>query len=485
MLTIEVELLHGSFRGSGEDTALTGRDTVGEWPPSPARLLSALVAADGTRDRCHVTDGSELRVVEQLPAPLIYADAGRDVLVSPIAERFVVVNETKPGATQNYPARANSVARPGARRSPLRPHVGYVWPDADLDGTTLEGLQRRAARVGYLGCADTPVRVRVSVDAPSDRLPTTVWEPLGDRDAPALALPVPYVGMVDDLDALYDEFTRTGQVRRSWRPLRHQPYRDPGAMPAAAEVHQPGGTVVWLRFERAVPGRLVRVVTGTLRQAVFDLYQRKVLGFDEALPAVLTGHGFDGRGYEHVCWLALPDAGYEHSRGRLHGVAVWLPDSTPGDVVAGVRTALWHLRRLVQSEVFDIGVQLHSGERRPVAAAPWRWQQAATAFTSVFPVVHERHVRPEPTLGEVARWCAHAGLPEPTEVRLHRDPAVRGGASLRPHEVFRPEDPRRPYSHMSVWFDRPVAGPVVLGAKRHFGLGLFVPVEEPEAGEDA
>ena len=60
MLAISVELLHGTFRGDPDGTANTGQLTRGEWPPSPTRLFAALVAADGTRDRCRVTDGAEL-----------------------------------------------------------------------------------------------------------------------------------------------------------------------------------------------------------------------------------------------------------------------------------------------------------------------------------------------------------------------------------------------------------------------------------------
>ena len=75
MLAISVELLHGTFRGDPDGTANTGGLTRGEWPPAPARLLAALVAADGTRGRCTVTDGSELKWFEQLLAPVIHAHA--------------------------------------------------------------------------------------------------------------------------------------------------------------------------------------------------------------------------------------------------------------------------------------------------------------------------------------------------------------------------------------------------------------------------
>ena len=75
MLAVSVEFLHGTFRGDPDGTANTGRLTRGEWPPAPFRLFAALVAADGTRERCTVTDGTELEWFERLPPPVIHAHA--------------------------------------------------------------------------------------------------------------------------------------------------------------------------------------------------------------------------------------------------------------------------------------------------------------------------------------------------------------------------------------------------------------------------
>ena len=73
MLALSVEVLHGTFRGDPDGTAVTGRLTRGEWPPSPARLFAALVAADGTRQASRVTNGHELTWLEGLPPPAIHA----------------------------------------------------------------------------------------------------------------------------------------------------------------------------------------------------------------------------------------------------------------------------------------------------------------------------------------------------------------------------------------------------------------------------
>ena len=168
MLTVTVELLHGTIRaGSPDDTVMAG-GAEGEWPPSPARLFSALVAGDGTRDRCEVTTGDGFRWLEAQAPPVIHASPSEDVLTSASRPRFVVVDSTNDGAVQDYPARTSREVRPGPRQAPRDTTISYVWPDAAPPPDAVAGLEARAARVGYLGCADSPVRVVVS-DSPTDR----------------------------------------------------------------------------------------------------------------------------------------------------------------------------------------------------------------------------------------------------------------------------------------------------------------------------
>lgn len=480
MLAVAVEFLHGTYRGSSDDLAISGIAPTAEWPPSPARLFAAFVAADGTRDRCRWTDGSELRFLERQPPPVIYADPREQVAESPGLERFVVRNEIHKNTVQDYPGRLNALAREGGRVEPRSPKVVYVWETAEPSEEVRGALARRAARIGYLGCADSPVRVTVGDRLPDDH-PSERWVP---DDEGGATMPVPFDGLVDVLDRIYDDFV-TKPISGLWAPRRSayrtewRRYREPGEAPATWTVP---GKVLWLRFDGSIPGRRLLAVTETLRAAVMDLYQRHVAGPGGALPGVLTGHGLDGRGFEHAAWLGLPDVGFRWSRGNLHGAAVVLPDATPPEVLHGVRACLARLDRLVRPGRFDVAVEPHADHREPWAAHPDRWRRPARRFASAFPVVHERFVRPHPTLSDVAAWCRHAGLPEPVSMRLSRRPLLTGAPSLHPAEVRRRGDDRRPFSHLEVEFDRPVVGPVAVGAGRRFGLGLLVPLPETEGG---
>ena len=109
MLAVSVELLHGTFRGHADGTANTGRLTRGEWPPSPSRLFAALVGADGTREKCRVTDGAELAWFERLPLPVIHAHSQpwQQVLqpryvVEPGGALMARVTSTQPRARADY-----------------------------------------------------------------------------------------------------------------------------------------------------------------------------------------------------------------------------------------------------------------------------------------------------------------------------------------------------------------------------------------------
>ena len=473
MLAISVELLHGTFRGDPDGTANTGGLARGEWPPAPTRLLAAMVAADGTRERCRMTDGSELEWFEQLPAPAIHAHVRPWHQV--LNPRYVVEHKgsAEKSTHQEYLARKGTSVRPGVRVTPRHPRVVYSW-DTECPPDTVDALRRRAARIGYLGTADSPVRVRVDTQIPESgeltEAETFRPDPHGDME-----ISVPYSGDVRVLDAMYDRWVEFGAdvARAQFPALRHQvPYRSP-----AAAVHDDAGTVVaWLRLGAAVSGRRVTAVTALFKQAVLSRHQR----IHGEPPPVLHGHGFARRGYELARFLALPDVGYPRSRGRIHGLALWMPPGSDSNVSQRAGDAALAVQRLTGRGV-DVSVVPRQGEERPLAAKPARWTSRSRCWVTAFPAIHER--RGVLDLDEVSRWCAHAGLPAPIRFRSARSPLARGAVDLAPVEVNRPGRAGLPYSHVQLWFEEAVAGPVVIGAGRQRGFGLCVPVNDAD-GQD-
>ena len=482
MLAISVEFLHGTFRADPDGTAGTGGLTRGEWPPAPSRLLAAMIAADGTGERCRMTDGSELEWFEQLPAPIIHAH-GRP-WHQRLQPRYVVRHNgtAEPGTHQEYVGRKGVQIRPGVRVTPRSPHVVYLWNN-EPPPAIIDALRRRAARIGYLGAADSPVCVRVDSQMPES---TATGEAFLPDPHGYVMVGVPSAGDVRLLDAMYAEWVDRGaNVARAHYPaLRHQAaYRSPTA---AVPDNTIGTVVAWLRLDVAVSGRRITAVTSLFKDAVLSHHQE----LHGEPPPVLHGHGFTQTGYEIARYLALPDVGHRRSRGRIHGLALWMPPGCDPVVRRQVRDAAFVIRRLTGRGV-DVPVQPQQqhadrpvefarrdddDKERPFAANPARWTRSSRCWVTAFPAIHER--RGQLDLAEVSRWCEHAGLPSPAAFRSARTPLVHGAVDLAPVEVNRPGRPGLPYSHVMLWFEKPVPGPVVIGSGRQRGFGLCVPVKE-------
>jgi CRISPR-associated protein Csb2 len=68
-----------------------------------------------------------------------------------------------------------------------------------------------------------------------------------------------------------------------------------------------------------------------------------------------------------------------------------------------------------------------------------------------------------------------AGYPEPEAVVTLEAPLVRGAARPPSRGTIPKGRPVRPFVHCEVRFPVPVHGPVIAGALRYLGYGLFVP----------
>ena len=475
MLAISVELLHATFRGDPSGASNTGRLSQGEWPPSPMRLFAAFVAADGTRENCWATEGSELLWFEQLSPPVIYADSAP--LHKTLLPRYVVryrhtglsKKSNELTCQQEYINRNSALVWPGVRISLRNPHIVYFWDVEISDPSIVIALQRRAARVGYLGASDSPVRVRVSSNesAIADKTHAFVPDESGDT-----VINVAKRGDLRVLDRFYDEWRKLGaSVSRQQFPALGFGFRY--RSPKLSTPVDRGKVVAWMRFDSAVSGRRISAITSLFKQSVLSRFQQ----FYGEPPRVLHGHGFRGKGYEIARYLALPDVGYPRSKGRIHGTALWMPPGSSLQECERSRIAANAVRRLTGPSInvlLEPHFEPHTSKDRPIATNSWRWLGQSKEWVTAFPAIHER--RRTPDLNEIGRWCSNAGLPQPIEVRSSRTPMVSGAVDLSPIEVNRPNRPALPYSHIWMRFAQDICGPVVVGSGRQRGFGLCVPL---------
>lgn len=444
-----------------------------EWPPDPGRVFCALVASHQDDQ-----DLDALRELERLAAPRVHvaAQVGQTRRAS-----YVVTNRREArGGHQVHPART---ALERSWRGTVAPgRFVLVWDDAPDD--LAPRLDRIAARVPYLGRSTGVALVSASTSASTEGL-DEVHEPcdLVDSD---LDLRVPYPGYLEDLQSLH------AAGRPSWEAARTLGYRSRHGAELGLTDEAREDTawppvfpdLVVLRFDGYKPaGRLLPLLTRALRNRLMRLVP-------DPLPPALHGHGENGM--PHIAFLGLPVVGSAHSDGHLLGMAIALPLMPTGDrdvVVRALHSELDRGRDLFELDVDGVGrIELITHDPvvyrvRALDMRHWGGTSGARAGSSHWvtatPVVLDRFPRGGDVLSEIARTCERAGLPRPVHVESQTRPLVPGAVDLRPADL--PTHLRgRLYRHARVVFPTRVQGPVLAGAGRYCGLGLFTPLPEHE-----
>ena len=476
-IRLDITLLSGRYDAGGGDDPYAA-----EWPPHPARVFSALraVAADD--------ELAPLAELERLSPPLIHASAAGAYHARGYVVTNALVNVRKKpkkksasqkkrrGTHQTHPARTAGF-RQRSGSLPYDARVQFDWPDGDaLSDGSLASLDRLARRVPYLGRSTSPVILIFSRVSDPEPLPgLTTYEPV--EGFGTVSIRVPYPGYLDELDALHEADQPAWQVAGA---RARRSYREAGAEGEPPRprppIESPYPDLVVLRFVgQRPPGNLIGRFTEALR--------RKVMGqTEEPLPPALHGHGLPG--VPHVAYLGLPFAGYEHADGQLMALAVAIPGLDRAE-----RRRI--LRGILGSDP-DRSVSLYApgihgsfelryspNDPLPRSATVTRWTGPSHTWVSVTPLVLDRYPKDRDLASAATTSLVQAGLPAPREVELSKQPMTQGAIRLRPDEL--PKRCRgRLYTHARVMFDQPVKGPVLAGAGRYFGVGLFAPEKEGE-----
>ena len=212
-------------------------------------------------------------------------------------------------------------------------------------------------------------------------------------------------------------------------------------------------------------------------------------------PQWLSGHRADGKAttLPHMALVPLAFTGAQHADGRIMGLAIVLPRAlAPQEagrclepILRDPQTGLpCENLRLFDSERIECSIALETRERPPVNLAPLTWTKASRVWASVTPVVLNRHFDGDDqwqrSAESVKDMCEHIGLPHPREVLLHPVSLVEGVPPARefPQLLRKADGGRRRHHHAVAIFDEPVCGPVLLGAGRFRGYGLFKPIDE-------
>ena len=112
------------------------------------------------------------------------------------------------------------------------------------------------------------------------------------------------------------------------------------------------------------------------------------------------------------------------------------------------------------------------------------WSGPAALWTSATPIILPRFPDKRRFIEDVqtmlTECCSHIGIHEPFEFEIDRNGALIGVPPV--HRFRLPERYQdRPAFHFVLRFQRPVRGPLILGAGRYLGIGLCVPLPHRRA----
>ncbi len=527
MLVLEVELLTGRYVAKQYD------DHAGaEWPPHPARVFSALVAAhfeDAVHGEGRQKERVALEWLEKQGAPCLYAAeaARRSVLdtyvptndksVDPGVPRVVeeLIEAERTGDTKvakKKRKRLNALSRKAAR--PVRDHnkemlsralavlpnagerkqprtfpsvyaydpvVQFTWPEAEASDEVRTSLDVLAARVTRLGHSSSLVRLAWDQE---HRTPIWIPDPNGLHTLRWVS-----EGQLEALEAAYE--VHRG-IRNRVLPFVSERYRhidDPAPSPSLPRSNVFGTD--WVVFELLGQARLpiVRAV-----DVAVALRGAALAHAGSAPPEALSGHGPAQTLSQqpHIAFLALPFVGFPYADGSVLGVAAVLPRGLVGEERKAALRALGSIQRLTLPPGLAFAVR-RVAEPRPHLRTldPYLWCAEGVVWGTVTPILLDRFPgdlgspngdiarRAEDEAREaIADACERIGLPRPRAVSLSA-PCFRGSeAAQRFRRRDRPGLPPRVRVHALIDFGRPVRGPVLLGAGRYVGLGLSRPLEE-------
>jgi len=528
MLTLGIRYLHG--------VAVASHGEYGrvEWPPHPARVFMAMVAAH-YQTGADLAEREALQWLEKQSAPEIHAPEAEPCCV---VTQYVPVNDDrnqffrdpKTKRTKFYQEipgialRRNRQDRIFARASLAGDTVMLHWPDAAPEPPISEALAALCAKVTRIGHSSSLVQMWVA-EAPPEGLPC--W--IEDEIRGTHRFRVPREGtLVKVLDASFNsdavarycelllaiEDATNAKAKTAARkalkdafphgpPLQNRPRISTYASYALKEEITSAPTVPGSVFiphlviftlerddspYRSLDLACTLALTDRWRQAMAS----HVNGFSPEAQSLVTGHAYDKSALQaaHVAFLPLGFVGHPHADGRIPGIGLALPAEMPADV----RTDILKVANRVCNEglklgrlgVWKIALCTMARPLETLRSATWTaYPDGATQWSTVTPIAYDHHPKAKGKveyLAEVATMiaagCERIGLPRPREVIPTPVSAHLGAPPAHAFPRLRRKDgSKRRHTHAILVFDEPVRGPIIIGAGRYRGYGLCRPME--------
>lgn len=493
-LRIGVTFLDSQFHGRGD-----GGEP--EWPPSPLRLLQAIVAANAGEIATNAELGRAVAWLESQTPPQIVApcgEAGRPYCLSVPNNAMDIVGRA--WVRGNYFGSGD--ANPATHRTmkTLRPvrmcggdTVNYLWKLDD--SAPISPLIAAAGRIVALGWGiDLVVGCGERISSTSlCAIPGERWLPTTSTNVAALRIPAP--GTLTELQKRHDSFLH--RIGKSGftpvKPLTHfsvSGYRratDPVARPHALfELRRNDGS--FCRYPQKKLVHIAGMVRHVSKEVMTQSPPPEVDG--GWVERYVTGHRDGGTdNHQQFSYLPLPTIGHTHSDQAVRRVMVVSP--------MGSEVWLEHLAQRLRGRMLAPEHGNEFDELGPPALVrvyhdkvARRYVERANRWASVTPVILPGHDdrKPKKTRKLIEAALAQSGIDLPCEFEWSAHSVFRKSFSAHKYDKDRkPVGYIRPDHlltqtavHLRVRFrDRLcLTGPLVIGAGRHCGFGLMAGTPE-------
>lgn len=504
----------------------SSNDAEIDWPPAPARLHQALISVALSNLPAELREPyagkalDALKWLETLPPP--------EIIASKLAVEGDEARTLQVAMPHNSPAdgdfsRHHPDLAPVYRATPSGDeslHVAFRWRSDDANFKSLAeqhlaALNDVTTKLRYLGRAEDQVECHVSLTSTTHELPITesseVWRPSKGVEDVRL-----WTARPESTAELMQEFARPRIEREARTPARHF-LRAQAYVRDAASALLPVHIAIFQIFRKTKnPDELPVVCDATnahrwrspLRALACDVASNRDRWDDPALADELISGHFSGGGrteQPHLAFVPLPSLNAQgQADGRVRRFAL-LGYANPENA-ASAASIYRVLSSCLDGEDIDEVGPFERGERRyrlQLIEDPWRsdkvwpfYARSSRVWVSATPVAidrrykvpthspsgqelssNERHLRRHSEWGKLVRASLrHIRLPDDlvhgSNIALSVSPLL---AATERAESYRPRDERAPFLHARIEFPRPVRGPLLLGDRRYFGLGLFVP----------
>jgi len=463
--TIAVRFPLGRYHATPWDRSVN--EGTAEWPPSPWRLLRALVATWYTR-------------WPDLPAASL--DGILDALGDPPS---YLTPAACPAHTRHYlPDLSHRKGDTGGTDLTLDPFLSLrrhdkllVRWDAELSGEQRAALAKLAELLPYLGRADSACEARL---LDSNPVPDQSWWRPGvaGQETTRLLSPTTPVSRA----ALEMSTVDMRKMRRTVPPgTRWITYAaTPPIVPMAAR--QVPTDVLAIRF--AVRSRApVKSSHGILLADAVHYKAARLLA--ESGGGDLLGGGGAATGHRHAHWLPISDGTGQDA--CVNAVVAYVPcGMSAADVAALVRIRTVRGRLgSANGQGYDVRglppVSLLLQAAGTVEQAAPELCEPARRWRSLTPYLPVRHRKRESLLdylnGDVATELRYRDLPPATARQTDPDGGLpdRWALGFRRYRMAEHMGKSRPGLGLRLEFAEEVDGPLLLGQLSHFGYGIFVP----------